>query len=100
VVWRYLVDPTEAIKAGRPVVIWRVDVAFFTQDDWKYESSKAGAGQGGRTHTFGIKKPAQKLKDAAAYVLKGIELRNGRPALMEEEVRDSAPPNALGREPS
>jgi hypothetical protein len=100
VVWRYLVDPTETIKPGFPVVIWRVDVAYFTPEDWKYEGSKAGAGKGGRTHTFGISKPAKKLKDAAAYVLKGIKLKNGRPALMEEEVRDSAPPNALGKEPN
>lgn len=28
IVWRYPVDPTKIIKRGRPVVIWRVDVAF------------------------------------------------------------------------
>jgi hypothetical protein len=29
-VWRYLVDTTESIKPGHPVVIWRVDVVFLT----------------------------------------------------------------------
>src|SRR5579863_6895292 len=50
VVWRYLVDQTMTIKPSRPVVIWRVDVVFLTAADWKYEGSRAGAGQGGRTH--------------------------------------------------
>jgi hypothetical protein len=81
VVWRYLVDPTESVKAGKPVVIWRVDVAFLEKTDWKYEGSTAGEAGGGRTHTFGIKKPASVLKDAAAYVLPGIVLRGGKPVL-------------------
>lgn len=88
-------DPTCSIKKDRPVVIWRVDVAFLDKDDWKYETSKAGAGQGGRTHTFGIKSPAEKLKDCAVYVLAGIELKGGKPVLMERLTRDSAPPNKM-----
>jgi hypothetical protein len=48
VVWRYLVDTTQTIKPGRPVVIWRVDVVFLTEDNWKYEGSRAAEGQGGR----------------------------------------------------
>jgi hypothetical protein len=83
VVWRYLVDTTMTIKPKRPVVIWRVDVVFLKKDDWKYETSKASATGGGRTHTFGVKKPATKLKGAAAYVLPGIALKNGRPVLAE-----------------
>lgn len=81
VVWRYLVDTTESIKPGRPVVIWRVDVAFMTVQDWKYEGSKAADGQGGRTHTFGIKNPATKLAGAAAYALPGIVVKHGKPGL-------------------
>lgn len=81
VVWRYLVDTTESIKPGRPVVIWRVDVAFLTAEDWKYEGSKAGVGQGGRTHTFGISNPAKKLAGAVAYALPGIVIKNGKPSL-------------------
>jgi len=27
IIWRYLVDPTETIERGKPVLIWRVDVA-------------------------------------------------------------------------
>jgi hypothetical protein len=92
-----LVDPTESIKPGRPVVIWRVDVVFLNETDWKYETSKAGAGKGGRTHTFGVMSPAEKLRDAAAYVLEGIELKGGRPVLIEELPRDSAPSNKLGK---
>jgi hypothetical protein len=71
-----------SIKSGRPVVIWRVDVVFLYKEDWKYEKSSAGAGAGGRTHTFGVKNPATKLKDAVAYSLPGIALRNGRPVLV------------------
>lgn len=79
VVWRYLVDVTESIKPGRPVVVWRVDVVYLTEDDWKYEGSLAAEGKGGRTHTFGIKSPSQKLKGAAAFQLPGIGLKNGKP---------------------
>ena len=81
VVWRYLVDSTMTIRRGKPVVIWRVDVVFLNKDDWKYEKSGAGAAGGGRTHTFGVKLPATKLKDAAAYALKDIALKNGKPIL-------------------
>lgn len=83
VVWRYLVDPTESIKPGFPVVIWRVDVVFLAETDWKYEGSKAKEGKGGRTHTFGVKRPAEKLAQAAAYTLPRVKLRNGRPVLGE-----------------
>jgi hypothetical protein len=81
VVWRYLVDTTETIKPGRPVVIWRVDAVFLTADNWKYEGSKAGEGKGGRTHTFGVKNPAATLVNAAAYKLPGIAIKNGKPIL-------------------
>jgi hypothetical protein len=91
----YTVDPTESIKPGKPVVIWRVDVVFLKKEDWKYETSKAGTGRGGRTHTFGVKEPASKLKDAIAYQLPGIELKGGRPILTELLPRDSAPPNKI-----
>jgi hypothetical protein len=75
------------------VVIWRVDVVFLDKDDWKYEKSGAGDGGGGRTHTFGVKLPANKLADAAAYELPGIKLKGGRPVLTELLPRDLAPPN-------
>jgi len=67
IIWRYLVDPTCSLEPGRPVIIWRVDVAFFERSDWKYEGSRAGAGGGGRTHTFGISNPAAKLRGKAVY---------------------------------
>ncbi len=81
VVWRYLVDTTESIKPGRPVVVWRVDVVFLTSADWKYETSEAGIGKGGRTHTFGVSSPATRLAGAAAYALPGIVIKNGKPVL-------------------
>ena len=81
IVWRYLVDQTETIKRGLPVVVWRVDVVFLNKADWKYEGSKAGDGGGGRTHTFGVRGPATKLKEAAAYRLPGIVLKRSRPVL-------------------
>lgn len=83
IVWRYLVDATATIKPGRPVVIWRVDVVFLESDDWKYEGSAAGAGQGGRTHTFGVKRAAEKLRGSAAYVFPSVILRRGVPVLAE-----------------
>ena len=84
IVWRYMVDRTNTIRAGRSVVIWRVDVVYLTKEDWKYEGSTAGTLGGGRTHTFGLRSPAKKLRDAAAYRLPGIVLREGRPVLADE----------------
>lgn len=81
VVWRYLVDPTESFKPDRPVIIWRVDVVYLECADWKYEGSTAGAGGGGRTHTFGVIKPALKLRHASAYRLPDVVLRGGVPVL-------------------
>lgn len=82
IIWRYLVDLTETIKPA--VVVWRVDVVFLSADDWKYEGSKAQHGRGGRTHTFGVSNPAEKLARAAAYVLPGIVVRNGKPVLSDD----------------
>ena len=79
VVWRYLVDPTETIEPGQSVVIWRVDVSFLEKSDWKYEGSTAGEGRGGRTHTFGIKKAAAKLKGKAVYRRQDVVIRDGKP---------------------
>jgi hypothetical protein len=81
IIWRYMVDATRTIKPGQPVVIWRVDVAFLDKSDWKYEASTAGTEGGGRTHTFGLRSPAEKLRTAAAYVYTQVVLRNGRPVL-------------------
>lgn len=81
VVWRYLVDTTESIKPGHPVVIWRVDVVFLTCASWKYEGSGAMEGKGGRTHTFGVKNAAKTLAGCAAYAYPGIVIRNGKPVL-------------------
>jgi hypothetical protein len=79
IVWRYLVDPVGRIETGKHVVIWRVDVVFLEKNDWKYEGSKASAAGGGRTHTFGVKKPAEKLAGKAAYKRTDIVLRGGKP---------------------
>jgi hypothetical protein len=81
IVWRYLVDPTEIIKPKKKVVVWRVDVAFLNQDDWKYETSKAAEGRGGRTHTFGVKLPASRFAKAIVYQHPKIILRQSRPTL-------------------
>lgn len=81
IVWRNLVDPTQIIKPKRRVVIWRVDLPFLTENDWKYETSKAGEGRGGRTHTFGVKLPASRFASAIVYRHPKIILRQSRPAL-------------------
>jgi hypothetical protein len=79
VIWRYLVDPTCSLERDRPVVVWRVDVVFLEKTDWKYEKSSAGQAGGGRTHTFGVKNAAFKLKGKAAYQRKDVVIRDGKP---------------------
>jgi hypothetical protein len=79
IIWRYLVDPTESLERGKPVIIWRVDVIFLQKSDWKYEKSGAGEGGGGRTHTFGVQYAAKKLKDKAVYQRKDVVIRDGKP---------------------
>jgi hypothetical protein len=86
IVWRYLVDPAKIIKAGRTVVIWRVDVAFLRKEDWKYEGSKAREGRGGRTHTFGVKHPADRFATAMVYRHPKIVLRQSKPSLANGEA--------------
>lgn len=83
IVWRYLVDPTETIEPGKPVIIWRVDVVFLERSDWKYEKSSAGTTGGGRTHTFGIKNPAAKLTGCAAYRRTDVVTRDGKPVSID-----------------
>jgi hypothetical protein len=79
IVWRYLVDPTESLERGKPVVIWRVHVVFLNKSDWKYEKSSAGEAGGGRTHTFGVKSPYEKLRDKAVYRRRDVVLRDSKP---------------------
>jgi len=79
IVWRYLVDPTETIETGKPVIIWRVDIVKLNKNDWEYQGSKAGEGKGGRTHTFGVKNPAKKLRGRAIYQRTDIVVRGGKP---------------------
>jgi hypothetical protein len=79
IIWRYLVDPTESLEAGKPVIVWRVDVVFLERSDWKYEKSGAGDAGGGRTHTFGVKNPATKLKNCAVYERTDVVVRDGKP---------------------
>ncbi len=79
IIWRYLVDPTMSIEAKKPVIIWRVDVVFLEKGDWKYEKSSAGDAGGGRTHTFGVKNPAQKLRTCSVYARKDIQIKDGKP---------------------
>lgn len=79
IIWRYLVDPTESLEAGRPVIIWRVDVVFLEKSDWKYEKSSAGDAGGGRTHTFGVKNVAKKLRGCSVYQRKDVVIRDGKP---------------------
>lgn len=79
IVWRCLVDSTESFESGRPVIIWRVDIVFLEKADWKYEKSRAGESGGGRTHTFGVKDAAKKLKGKAVYHRKDVILRDSKP---------------------
>lgn len=78
IVWRYLVDPTMSIEPRRPIIIWRVDVLFLEKQDWKYEGSRAGTAGGGRTHTFGVKCAARKLRGKAVYRRRDFTIRDGK----------------------
>lgn len=78
IIWRYLVDPTCSLEPDRPVIVWRVDVAFIEKSDWKYEASKAGKSGGGRTHTFGLRKPATKLRGKAVYQRTDVRISGGK----------------------
>lgn len=81
IVWRYLIDPTRSIKRGRSVVLWRVDVCLVRKRDWKYEGSKAEEGRGGRTHTFGVRKPKDRFQSAIVFQHPNIVLRQGGPTV-------------------
>lgn len=78
IVWRYLIDPTMSLESDKPVIIWRVDVVFLTKEDWKYEASTAGVKGGGRTHTFGLRGAATKLKNAAVYRRNDVRIIGGK----------------------
>ena len=79
IIWRYLIDLTATYEPERPVIIWRIDLAFLLKEDWKYEGSAAGPGGGGRTHTFGLYRPATRLKGQAVYSRTDVALRGGKP---------------------
>ncbi len=85
IVWRYLVDETESLEPGKPVIVWRVDVVYLEKDDWTYEGSTAGASGGGRTHTFGVKNPSKKLKGKAVYSRSDVALKQGKPVPKDGE---------------
>ncbi|MBI4676928.1 MAG: hypothetical protein HY748_05040 [Elusimicrobia bacterium] len=78
VIWRYWVDPTMSVDPGRSVTIWRVEVVRLEKNDWKYEGSGAGKQGGGRTHTFGLRWPAEKLRDKAVYERLDIRIQGGK----------------------
>jgi hypothetical protein len=69
------------MKPGKAVIVWRVDIPFLGEEDWKYEGSKAREGHGGRTHTFGVKFPAQRFRSSIVYHYPEIEVRQGGPVL-------------------
>jgi hypothetical protein len=81
IVWRYAVDSTKRLKPGKIVSIWRVDIPFLRQEDWKYEGSKAAEGRGARTHTFGVKNPAKRFKESIVYQSPRVVIRQGGPVL-------------------
>ncbi len=54
-------------------------MVFLDRSDWKYEKSGAGEAGGGRTHTFGVKKVAAKLRGCAVYQREDVIFRDGKP---------------------
>jgi hypothetical protein len=85
IVWRYAVDQTRRMKPGKMVAIWRVDIPFLDNTDWKYEGSTAAEGRGGRTHTFGVKNPARRFKDSIVYQSPRIKISQGGPVLSSSD---------------
>jgi hypothetical protein len=79
IVWRYLVDTTRSIEPGKALLIWRIDIAFIEKNDWKYEGSSAGKLGGGRTHTFGLRAAAGKLRGKAVYSRSDVVVKGGKP---------------------
>jgi hypothetical protein len=69
------------MKPNRAVAIWRVDIPFLAAEDWKYETSKAEHGRGGRTHTFGISNPKERLQESVIYQAPKIVLYRGKPTM-------------------
>jgi hypothetical protein len=85
IVWRYAVDQTRRLKPGKLVAIWRVDIPYLAEGDWKYEASKAAEGRGGRTHTFGVKNPAKRFKDSIVYQSPRVVISQGGPVLSRSD---------------
>ena len=85
IVWRYAVDQTRRLKPGKLVAIWRVDIPFLAEGDWKYEGSKAEEGRGGRTHTFGVKNPAKRFRDSIVYQSPRVVISQGGPVLASSD---------------
>lgn len=79
IVWRYLVDTVGTYEPGRPVIIWRIDLAFLEKSDWKYERSGASTAGGGRTETFGLVKPKARLHGSAVYSRSDVILVGRKP---------------------
>ena len=71
------------MKRGQAVLVWRVDIPFLGKEHWKYEGSRAAEGQGGRTHTFGVKNAAEVLAETIVYQAPGVRLSRGKPCLVE-----------------
>lgn len=85
VVWRYVVDLTKRMKPGKMIAIWRVDIPFLGQADWKYEPSKAAQGRGGRTHTFSVPDPAKRFKGSIVYQNPRVVISQGGPILASSD---------------
>jgi len=52
-----------------------------SRHDWKYEGSSASSRGGGRTHTFGLKNPAARLKGRAVYARSDVRIAGGKAVL-------------------
>ncbi len=54
IVWRYIVDPTESLASGRPVIICRVDVIFLRKSDLEIrEEQRRSKGRWPHSHLWG-----------------------------------------------
>ena len=83
IVWRYGIDQTRRMKRGRCALVWRVDIPFLEKEDWKYEKSSAAQGQGGRTHTFGVKNPKKRIEKCSVFVYPGAKYSKGALSMVQ-----------------
>ena len=83
--WRHETKPGRLDRSRSCRFLKVATHPFLEKSDWKYEGSSASAAAGGRTHTFGVRQRAKKLRGKAVYRRAGIVVRDGKPVPADSE---------------